>query len=85
MDYLFSLLNSEIDTTDKYKSWFDSVSKLVIGQLKNEKIRDQVEMENLKTEIDNMKNTLSWRLTSPIRNSHLLKKIIKLFIKRSLI
>ena len=53
----------------------------MISQLKKDKINDQVQLETLKINLDNMKNTLSWKLTAPIRNSNILRKILKLLTK----
>lgn len=56
--------------------------KKEINQFKNKMYELRVENNRLQSEINRMLNTLSWKVTAPLRNSKILNKISKFFAKK---
>jgi hypothetical protein len=74
------------NTINEFSEWSDLVKKMVlnvirpkINQLNSEIKQLNTELNLVKNRIDGMQNTLSWKMTAPLRNSRLLKVILTKF------
>lgn len=74
------------NTNSEFSEWSDLVNKMVINvirpkinQLNSEINQLKTELNLVRIEIDAMRNTLSWKMTAPLRNSRLLKVILTKF------
>ncbi len=74
------------NTKSEFSEWSDLVNKMVINVIRPKINQLNSEINQLKTElnqainkIDGMQNTLSWKMTAPLRNSRLLKVILTKF------
>jgi hypothetical protein len=75
-----------VDWSDVFKKIVNNmirpkVEQLIseINEFKNENRALKIETNRLNNEIDTMRNTLSWRITAPLRNSRFLKILLAKF------
>jgi hypothetical protein len=75
-----------VDWSDVFKKIINNmirpkVEQLIgeINEFKKENSALKIKTNRLNDEIDTMRNTLSWRITAPLRNSRLLKMIFTKF------
>lgn len=68
-----------VDWSDVFKKIINNMIRPKVEQLTGEINEFKKENSALNYEIDIMRNTLSWRITSPLRNSRLLKIIFTKF------
>jgi hypothetical protein len=66
-------------TNREFSEWSDIVNKMVINVIRPKINQLSSELNQAINKIDGMQNTLSWKMTAPLRNSRLLKVILTKF------